>query len=233
MKLEDLHRLISFELRRGTALDAYIPLWTKQAVQMLERNAPMKYMEEWVKITLAPGDQTIDFVWAFRNWRWLRYPSGADWYYVGYQNPKDEKFTGTGPYSGSVVVYPQNEPMLTPGWAVPGTPITKFSQVGMRYVRFNMPWPGPQPVYMEGIVYKYSDWQTTKADFRHYLLDQASDLVLFQTMLRISAAIKDMRLREQYQPLLGDALKTMLQADQDAEYPEAREDFMEYGNIYR
>lgn len=233
MKLEDLHRLISFELRRGTALDAYIPLWTKQAVQMLERNAAMKYMEEWVQINLNPGDQTIDFVWAFRNWRFLRYAAGGEWFYVKMQDPREEKVIASGPYSGSVVVYPQNEPMLTPGWTVPGYPITKFSQIGMRYVRFNVPWPGPAPVHIEGIVYKYSDWQTTKTDFRHYLLDQASDLVLFQTMLRISAAIKDMRLREQYQPLLADALKTMLAADQDAEYGEAREDFEEYGGIYR
>jgi hypothetical protein len=231
MKLEELHRLISFELRRGTALDAYIPLWTKQAVQLLERNAPMKYMEEFCSIKLTPGDQTIDFVWAFRNWRFLRYVAGAEWQYVKMQDPRNEKVIASG--TGSVVVYPQNDPMLTPALPAQGTPIQHFSQIGMRYVRFERPWPGPSNVEMQGIVYKYSDWQTTKTDFRHYLLDQASDLLLAQAMLRISAAIKDTRLRDYYAPLRQEALQTMLTADQDAEYGEAREDFMEYEGIYR
>lgn len=230
MKLEDLHRLVSFELRRGNTLDAYIPLWVKQAVQNLERNTAMKYMEEWVQIKLQPGDQTIDFVWAFRNWRFLRYAAGAQWQYVGLQDPREERVIGGGP--GSVVVYPTPD-MLTPALPSAACPIKKFSQIGMRYVRFDVPWPGPSDVRMEGIVYKYSDWQTTKADFRHYLLDQGSDLVLYQSMLRIAAAIKDTRLRDYYLPLREEALKTMLNADQDAEYGEAREDFAEYGGIYR
>ena len=229
MKLEDLHRLVSFELRRGTVLDAYIPLWVKQGVQMLERNTAMKYMEEWVNIRLQPGDQTIDFVWAFRNWRFLRYAAGAEWYYLKKQDPRNEKVNSAGP--GSVVVYPQNDPMLTP--AKYNQPqqysMTRFSQIGMRYIRFNTPWGGPSDVLLEGIVYKYSDWQTTKPDFRHYLLDQASDLVLFASMVRIAAAIKDTRLRDQYGPMRDEALKTLLNADQDAEYGEAQEDFIEYG----
>jgi hypothetical protein len=83
------------------------------------------------------------------------------------------------------------------------------------------------------MVYKYSDWQQTKADFRHYLLDVASDLLLYQTMLRIASSIKDTRLRDMYLPLREDALKTVMNADQDAEYGEARDDHMEYTGIYR
>ena len=38
MNLEDFHRLVSFELRKGDSLDGYIPLWVEQSVSFLERN---------------------------------------------------------------------------------------------------------------------------------------------------------------------------------------------------
>lgn len=231
MNLEDFHKLVSFELRKGSSLDANIPFWTKQAVNFLERNTAMKYMEEPIELTLQLGDQTVDFLWAFRSFRYIRYACGGAWKYVNKIDSRDE--LAVPGYSGSTVVYPQNDPMLTPAMANPGAPITGFSQIGQRYIRFNCPWNGVAPVVMSGLVYRYSDWQTTKKDYKNYLLEQGSDLLLYQTMLRIAAAVRDQKLAEVYRPLRDEALKSFAAADEDAEYGDARQDAMEYTGIYR
>ena len=208
MKLEDFHNLVSFELKRGTSLDSQIPLYVKQSVNFLERNTPLKYMEEWVTLTLEPGDQIVDFVWAFRSWKFLRYAQDAEWFYLSKRDPREE---------------------LTPGG--PSVP-TKYSQVGVRYIRFNAPNQSSQNLALEGIVYKFSDWQTTRPDFRHFLLEQASDLLLYQTMMRIGVSIKDPRMAEMYKPMRDEALQTFLNMDTDSEYEGSGDDTMEYGGIY-
>jgi hypothetical protein len=208
MKLEDFHSMVSFELKRGTSLDSQIPLYVKQAVNFLERNSPLKYMEEWVTLKLELNDQIVDFVWSFRSWKFLRYAQDAEWFYLQKRDPREE-FTPAGP-------------------TVP----TKYSQIGMRYLRLNAPWRGPGNLELEGIVYKFSDWQTTRPDFRHFLLEQASDLLLYQTMLRIGASIKDSRVDALYRPLRDEALKTFLSMDTDAEFEGSTDDTMVYGGIY-
>lgn len=226
MKLEDFHRLVSFELRRGSSLDTMIPLYVKQAVNFMERNAPMKYMEEIFRINLAPDEQQVDLQWNFRNIRWLRYAAGGYWRYVPYLNPRDEEVPGDGP--GSVIPTPDGRAIAE----TPGAP-TAFSQVGVRYLRFNNSWRGPGTFQLQGMAYKYTDWQESKTDFKHYLLDVGSDLVLFTTMIRIAASIKDARLAELYKPLRDEAMQTFLSADQDAEYGEARDDAIVYTGLYR
>jgi hypothetical protein len=208
MNLDEFHKMVSFEVKRGTALDAWIPAYVKQAVNFLERNAPLKYMEEWVTLQLEPNDQIVDMVWAFRNWKFLRYPQNSEWTYMQKRDPREE---------------------ITPGG--PTTP-TKYSQIGVRYIRLNAPWRGPGNLYLEGIVYKFSDWQTTKGDFRHFLLEQASDLLLYQTILRIAASIKNANMAAQYQPLRDEALKTFLSMDTDSEFEGSDSDTMVYGGIY-
>src|SRR5262245_12693570 len=218
MKLGDFHQLVSFELKRGSALDAMIPIYTKQAVSFLERNWPLKYMEEWCYITLNPGDQVVDMIWAFRNCRFLRYPSGGVWKYLNKQSPEAEVSVPGGPSSQTQSVPPQSC-------------LDKYFQIGMRYVRFNVPWNGTSKVQLEGIIYKFSDWQTTKSDYRSFLLDKGSDLLLYQAMLRICASRRYPRLIELYQPLRDEALKTFMNMDQDAEF-EGSEDDVQYGGIY-
>lgn len=214
MKLEDLHRMISFELKRGTALDAMIPLYVKQAVNFLERGHPLKYMEEWVQINLAAGDQVVDMVWAFRNFRFLRRDSEGKWLYLAKKDSMDEV------HSGGIDDGTGHDQMLN-----------AYSQIGMRYVRFNVKWQGQANLYLEGIIYKMSDWQTSRPDYRHFLLEQASDLLIYQTMMRIGASIRDPRLVEGYKPLRDEALQTLMNMDQDAEYA-GRVDSMYYGGIY-
>lgn len=217
MKLEDFHRMVSSEVKRGDRLDAMIPLYTKQAVNFLERNWPLKYMEEWVYITLAPGDQVVDMIWSFRNFRFLRRPSATEWLYMRKANPQEETMMA-GMDTGHA--YAQD------------TTLNKYFQIGVRYVRFNAVWNGAENLPIEGIVYKYSDWQQTKPDFRHFLLDQGSDLLLYQTMLRIGAAIRDPRVKDLYLGLRDEALRTFLTADEDSEYA-GMDDGMEYGGIYK
>ena len=208
MRLEDFHNMVSFELKRGSSLDSQIPMYVKQAVNFLERNAPLKYMEEWVTLKLEPNDQVVDFVWSFRSWKFLRYEQDTEWFYLQKRDPREE---------------------ITPSG--PTTP-TKYSQIGVRYLRMNAPWRGPGDLVLEGIVYKFTDWQTTQPDFRHFLLEQASDLLMFQTMLRIGASIRDGRLDPAYRPLRDEALKTFMSMDSDAEYEGSDDDTMVYGGIY-
>jgi hypothetical protein len=209
MLLDDFHKMVSFELRRGTSSDSQIPNYTKQAVEFLETNAPMKWMEEWVNVGLEPGDQVIDFNWEFRNWKFLRRDDGSGgWFYLQKRDPREEQTT-----------------------AGPTLPET-YSQIGMRYVRFDSKWQGPGDLLMEGMVYKFSDWQTTRPDYRHFLLDKGSGLLLYQTMLRIAASVKDPRLDSQYRPLRDEALKAFFSMDTDAQY-EGSQDEIVYGGIYR
>lgn len=208
MKLDDFHKMVSFEVKRGSSLDVWIPAYVKQAVNFLERNAPLKYMEEWVTLQLEPNDQIVDMVWAFRNWKFLRYSADGEWTYLQKRDPREE-ITPDGP-----------------------TAISKYSQIGMRYIRFNAPWRGTGNLHLEGIVFKFSDWQQTRPDFRHFLLEQASDLLLYQTMIRIAASIKNPNMTSQYQPLRDEALKTFMSMDTDAEFEGSDSDTMVYGGIY-
>ena len=66
-----------------------------------------------MELVLDPGDQTVDFVWAFRSWKFLRYAAQSEWKYVNKADARDEMDVPGGLY-GRTVVYPMNEPMLTP-----------------------------------------------------------------------------------------------------------------------
>lgn len=217
MKLEEFHRMVASEVKRGNALDAMIPLYTKAAVSFLERNWPLKYMEEWCYINLQPGDQVVDMIWSFRNFRFLRRPNAGKWLYMKKADPMNEELV---------------EGVDTGSGGAQDTPLKEYTQVGVRYVRFNTKWDGTDVLPIEGIIYKFSDWQHTRPDFRHFLLDTGSDLLCYQTMMRIGAAVRDPRVYELYKPLRDEALTTFLNMDQDAEEA-GKDEELHYGGIYQ
>jgi hypothetical protein len=164
-------------------------------------------MESWVVIELEPGDQFVDMIWPVRSWKFLRRNEGGEWFYLQKRDPREEQ-TSEGP------VLPET-----------------YTQIGMTQIKFDSIWRGTEALPMEGMFYRFSDWQSTRPEFRHFLLDQASDLLLYQTMIRISASIKDPRLAQQYQPMRDEALKAYFSMDSDAQY-EGSDDAMVYGGIY-
>src|SRR5262245_58926689 len=126
MNLDDFHKMVSFEVRRGSALDGMIPAYVKQSVNFLERNWPLKYMESWAVIELDVGDQFVDMVWPVRKLKFLRRDNGGDWFYLQKRDPREEQ-TVEGP----------------------ATPET-YSQIGMTQLKFDSVWKGPAPLPMEG-----------------------------------------------------------------------------------
>lgn len=211
MTLGELHKEISAELKRGTSLDSVIPSKVREAVQFLERNHPMKYMERFVDIQLAKGERMFDLPFIIRNFRFLRMVPVdgvqlAGYGYLKQMNTRDELFENS----------------------LSGLP-TGFSQIGNKAIRLNT--EVGAPLKLEGLAYIFSDWQTSQPTFRHFLLDVASDLLKGQALMHMAIHLKDQRMIAAYRVVRDEALKTFYSMDNDMAEGEANGQ-MEYSSIY-
>lgn len=189
MRLQEFHDLVSAELKRGDSLNAVIPARVKMAVQFLERNHACKHMETWFNLRVEPNEQVVTFPWSFRNIKTLRGTKDGRYFYLDKTRLEDEPY-GT-------------EDAIT-GW----------QQIGFEAIRFNS--KPTKDTDFEGLLYKFTDWQTTQPDFRHFLLDNATDLLLYQSLFAMGVYLRDQRMLGFYKPLRDEALKSFFVMDDDA-----------------
>lgn len=206
MRLGEFHQMVSAELKRGSSLDAVIPSKVRQAVRFLERNAPMKHMETWFDLVLDRDDQLAQFPWQFRHFRWMRYKqiTSDGFLYLKSVNGED--------------LFPWDD------YSVP----MSYLQIGYEAIRFNR--PAPDRLALEGVVYKFTDWQTTQPQFSHFLLTNAEDLLLHQTLITMAVYLKDARMLQFYKPLRDESLKALFAMDQEAE-ENGKNEQMVYGGF--
>lgn len=195
MKLGEFHTEVSSELKRGTSLDNVIPRKVRDAVQFLERNHAMKYMERWISIDLDPGDRLIDLPFFVRNFKFLRL------------------LPTEGRYGSKVYLKPMDPEDEEPAGSQCGPLLTGYSQIGQQSLRFNA--DITEKVRLESVAFCFTDWQTTVPTFRHYLLDVASDLLMAMTMMGMAVYMKDQRMYAVYRTQRDEALRTFYVLDTD------------------
>lgn len=211
MNLGEFHEQIAQELRRGRSLDLVIPNKVRDAVQFLERNHAMKYMETVVTIDLVTGDQLVDLPFSVRNIKFLRI----------------EKFQGE---QLSPTQYLRNRAVQEDQHDVDSESVfASFALIGAEAIRFNVAAPGPMRLF--GIIYKLTDWQTTDKTFEHYLLRHASDLLMAQSMMNMAVFMRDQRMIAAYRVMRDEALRTFFVMDTDVTEGGQNEQ-MEYRSIY-
>lgn len=201
MTLGEFHQLVSDSLRRGTAQDTQIPGQAKLAVQWLERNYTMSYMENFRLLQVVAGDRTIQLPREkiVKSIKFLRLV-GTDGRYSPLKMVDPSDLTGirNAQNSSSSSLVPKAFWRSGHNLLV----LDSVSDVG---------------VSGEAILYEYSDWPTAP-DSRHPLLDFAADVLLQQTLLFMAALLRDASMLGAYKALRDEALNTLTRAEDEGNY---------------
>ena len=200
MTLGEFHTLVSACLKRGTALDAYIPAQAKLAVQWLERNYTMKYMETFRLLQIAVSDRVIQMpanvsIKAIKFVRIIEEDGGYN--YLNKVEPEDIaalRSTSTTPAGTNVIP-------------------ARYFLIGLNTLVLDsvpdVTWNG------EAIFYEYTAWPTGDSS-THPLLTMATDVILAQTQLYMAVNImKDLRMVEVYKLARDEAVNTLTRAEDE------------------
>jgi len=218
MNLGQFNQMVSDSLKRGTTFDAQIPVQVAMAVQWLERNFTMKYMEAFRLIQIVQNQRVIQMPQGLvKAWIFFRIiKSDGTYHVVNKVEGKDltvvnstlNVFTAnTVPSSTTSVIMPSN-----------------FFQVGLANIVLDAV---PSDNFnAEAMFYNYSSWPTDPttipgggSTFVHPLLDIASDLLLGQTqMFCATNLLKDLRMLAAYKEMRDEAVNTLTRSDDETKY---------------
>lgn len=193
MQLQEFYSLVSTAMKRGTELDAVIPLFAPLACNWLERNYTMKYMESVRLIQVDPGDRTIELQsnQQIKEIVFIRMIGATgDYKYLNRKSPKEFTSVLSGPsdfywVAGTSVIVLEN------------VPDSKESGEAL----FNC----------------YSAWPKEPEE-THPLLKIAPDVMMYQTLLMLAAHARDVRIAEAYIGLRNEGLNTLTRAEDEFRY---------------
>lgn len=200
--LTDFYAMVRTAHGRGTSLDALLPRFVEQACLWMERNNSMKYMEREGDVLLA-ADSTFPDTMVLPNCRvkavrWVRTLVGSDaactsWNYFRKLDPREQR-------SDRMETFPR-------GYWQSGHSTIRISGPVEEDTTFSVGW------------YQYTDWPTEDNDGEcaHWLIVNAHDLMLAQTMIQLAPVLRDKGLLDTWGPVRDQALKTLVQADEEAD----------------
>lgn len=197
MLLGELHETIRETIKRGSAYDAFIPRYVKQAVQFIERNYDFKYMERLTLIQTVAGDRVVEIPYYIKGVEFIRLVTS----------------TPNSNYNYMTAVEARSQ--IRPETGAP----SEFWRLGHNKLVFN-PIPDASSYAGEALlkVYTGTDWPT-KDDSRHYLLDVAPDLLIAETMLKMAVTVlRDARMVEGYKMMRDEALNTLTRAEDELRF---------------
>lgn len=203
MTLGEFHTLVSDAMRRGDTLDDVIPGQVKLAVQWLERNYTMIYMENFRLLQVAAQDRIIALP-----------PK------VNIKSIKFIRTVGTdGTYTYLNRIQPEDLMGLRSENTVPRASDTvprAYFLIGVNQLVLDA--VPSEALSGEAIFREYTDWPTDESS-QHPLLQMASDVLLAQTQLFMAANIlKDLRMVEVYKTLRDEGVNTLTRAEDEAAY---------------
>lgn len=188
MNLGDFHSVISNEANKGSSFSDVIPAKVRQAARWVERNATLKYMERFVEASLS------DRCWNFPTTRiksiiFVRH------------------LLENGKYKQIIQVDPQQVVSIDEG--IPDG----FWIDGDDHFWFDA-FPSEGNLELELLLVEYSDWPTdlTKT---HWLIDNAEDLLIAQTMILLAPTAREPEWIGMYTKSRDEALRTLLLADEE------------------
>lgn len=203
MTLGEFHTLVSTCMKRGTALDASIPTQVALAVQWMERNYTMKYMERFRLLQVTANDRVISMPpnVMFKGAKFVRLINDDGTY--GYLNKiEPEDLTGL----RSSTSNPTSQDVVPSAYYVVGLDTLVLDSVP------DVDWNG------EAMFYEFTDWPTDTAS-THPLLRMAADVLLAQTQWFMAInIIKDLRMAEVYKAARDEAMSTLTRTEDEIKY---------------
>jgi len=193
MLLGEFHSIVSLSVKRGDTLDTVIPGLAKMACQWMERNYSFKYMEQVRVLQVEQGIRTIPLQsnQAVKKISFVRMISSTGEYtYLKRASPRD--FT-------SVTVGESQ------GYWLAGNHTIVLENV-----------PG-EPLVGEALFDCYTEWPTEVSE-THPLLQTASDVMMYQVLMMLSAHMRDGRVFEAYKILRDEALNTLTRSEDELAY---------------
>ncbi len=212
--LAQFKSMVSASINRGTTLDQFIPYGIQHAIETIEQNNTLKYMERFASFQADPNlaepralALPNEFVKAIDFVRFVEpdaNAAGADFHYVKQIDPRDSKYWDEG--------VPDN-----------------YWIDGMSYLWFDR---APAEELEGEISYILKTDYTSLVDAdNHWLVSNANGLLLAQTMIQMAPWMRNKETLQFYKELRGEAMKTLLLAD--AEFRQAnRSEVMNYGVNY-
>lgn len=203
MDLTAFRSMVSTEVNKGTTYDASIPQRVIMAGQQIERNYSLRYMERYVSFTVVPGANAdcLPYPARLKSIKFIRYLDG----------------------DGEYVYVKQIEP--TQQQTKPTEPPTGYWMDGQDFIWFNSEVAEDLDVEMSYI--EYSAWNTMAGTDQHWLIDNASDLLLAQVMILMSPLCREPEWKTDYEDMRTRGERTMFLADMEARNAN-RDDIMIY-----
>lgn len=192
MNLGEFHSEVSSFLKRGTALDSVIPTFVRQAARFLERNYNFLYMERFVETTVVAGDRYIILPSTrVKQVNFFRWRDGeGEFSYLRTVNPKDQLAWGDVRPSGY--------------W--------RDGSVGLVL-------DSVTDATLEGElqIVEMTDWPTNP-NSEHWLIDNAEDVLLAQSMMIAATSQRDTAMYQVYLNARNEGLKTIIDSDIEARF---------------
>lgn len=205
--------MVSSVINRGTTLDTAIPHAVKHAVEYIEQNTTLKYMEHFVTFTLDPDlaqPRALSFPGSgfCKSFVFLRLvedtTDGADFHPLVQCDPQDLKYYDSG---------------LPEQFWLDGEDYLWFDRV-------------PDEAYSGEMLFnKCTDVANLADGDSHWLITRANGLLLNETMIHLAPWMRNKEILQFYKSLREEQLKTLLLADQEARQS-ARSEAMKYGKVY-
>ncbi len=193
MSLGTFKTLVSDEVNKGSLHDAAIASRIKMAAKWFERNLPMKYMHRWVSFTIDPlaaEPRLIIPPPRVRNYEFVRIV----------------KSDGTFGYLNKIEA-------MDVGRVEEGTPKQFWLDGRENLVLDTTP---VESLSAEMGYFQYSDWNGLGDTQDHWLLSDAEDAMLAQTMLLMAAFLREgLEFVQRYKLMRDEAIVTITSAEED------------------
>jgi hypothetical protein len=207
--------MVSNVINRGTSLDSTIPYAVQHAVEFIEQNNNLKYMERFVTFQLDP---------ALAEPRALSFPgSGFCKSIIFVRIVEEDDSTDETNFHFLTQIDPQDSKYFDGGRP------DHYWLDGESYLWFDRE---PDEEYDGEMLFnKYSDIASLGASDNHWLITRANGLLLCETMIHMAPWMRNREILQFYKELRGEQLKTLLQADEEARQ-DNRSEAMKYGQTW-
>ncbi len=187
MTLAEFIALVKDEANKGDRLDSIIPTRVNMAVQRLERRYTMKYLEQQADYSLAVGDNKITLpTTGIKGINFVRYQgTSGDYEYLSQCDPKD-------------VI--RDSEMAPTGYYLVGTTELWFDNTVQEALDIQVNW---------------SQLSATPISDDHWILANAVDCLLAETMIVMSTRAREPSWKETYGQMLQSAMEDLFRADNE------------------
>lgn len=200
MNLGEFHTLTEAALGRGTALTTVVPTFVRFAARWLERNYTFQYMKKFVTVSIDVDVATTP--------RYVELGPGAP-----KSIPMFRWVQSDGSYRNLRRVEPEDMDSLEEATAL-SPPETYWIDGVERIVLGATP---TEDINGELRVDKYSVWSESLTS-EHWLLDNAEDVLLGQTLVMMASRTRDPKLRETWLSIRDEGLRTLLLAEEELQH---------------